>query len=84
MGRRHPLTVELLSISISRSRGATGGLLFTLRYSYEVKPPNRKARIEMAKGLMREALQSLEVGEVADLGFREDSPRRVRVDQWET
>lgn len=72
-----------MSISVSRPCGAAAGLLVSLRYSYEVKPPNHKACIEMAKALMREALQRLEAGEVADLGLREDSPRRVRIDQWE-
>ena len=76
-----------MSVSVSRSRGATGeadSTVIAVRYSYEGKPPGPKKSVEMAKALLGEALQRLNRGEVADLGFQEDSPRRLRTDKMGT
>ena len=75
-----------MSVSVSRSRGATGeadSTVIAVRYSYEGKPPGPKKRVEMAKALLVEALQRLNKGEVADLGFQEDGVRRFRIDKME-
>ncbi len=75
------MTVSFLGLSMSRTR--EGGVLVSLRYSYEGKPPSRKERIEAAKTLLLEVLGCLEGGEVADVGFQEDIQRRVRTDRME-
>lgn len=76
-----------MSVSVSLSRGATGeagGVVIAVRYSYEGKPPGPKKRVEMAKALLGEAVERLNGDEVADLGFQEDSSRRLRTDKMGT
>lgn len=75
------MTATFLALSISRTR--EGGLLVSLRYSYEGNPPTRKKRAGMAKAILHEALDRLENGEPANLGFTEDAIRRVRTDKME-
>lgn len=57
--------------------------MLTLRYAYEGRPPSLRKRAGMAKALLGEALDRLENGEPADLGFAEDAGRRVRTDKLE-
>lgn len=79
--RRRPGTVEPLTLTIGR--GEDGGLILTLRYSYEGRLPSFKKRARMAAVLLREALDRLQSGEVADTGFSEDALRRIRTDRME-
>jgi hypothetical protein len=79
--RRRPGTIEPLALTIGR--GEDGRLTLTLRYSYESKPPSSRKRTRMATVLLREALDRLQSGEVADTGFSEDALRRVRTDRME-
>ncbi|ABG04861.1 hypothetical protein Rxyl_1914 [Rubrobacter xylanophilus DSM 9941] len=79
-GRRGP--PDLISVCVSR--GKSGTLVVTLRYAYEGRPPSRAKRTGMAKALLSEALDRLEKGKPADLGFAEDAVRRVRTDTMET
>ena len=78
------MSVHPLSVRVSRAGGKTGGLVVTLRYAYEGKPPSRKERVSLAKTVLREALARLEDGDPADVGFSEDAVRRVRTDWMET
>lgn len=73
--------MTFLTLSVSRAR--EGGLLVSLRYSYKGKPPSRRERIVMSQKILSEALERLEGGGVADLGFQEDAQRRVRTDRME-
>jgi hypothetical protein len=70
-----------LAVSVSRTR--EGGLIIAVRYSYEGKVPSYKKRAEMARVMLREAAERLESGECVDIGFSEDSVRRVRTDRME-
>lgn len=72
---------DVLAISVTRTQ--EGGLLISLRYSYEGTLPAHRKRIGMAQVMLREVLDRLEGGEVADLGFSEDARRRVRTDRME-
>ncbi|ABG05194.1 hypothetical protein Rxyl_2264 [Rubrobacter xylanophilus DSM 9941] len=74
-------TVEPLALTIIR--GEDSGLTLTLRYSYEGKPPSFGERTTMVAVLLREVLDLLQGGEVADTGFSEDALRRVRTDRME-
>lgn len=76
------LKVEVLAISASCT--GDGNLTIALRYSYEGRPPGPKKRVALAKTLLGEALDRLEGTEPTDLGFRENSLRRVRIDKMET
>ncbi len=58
-------------------------MVISLRYSYEKEPPSPNRRIGMAKDLLRETLDRLENGKVADIGFAEDAIKRVRTDRME-
>ncbi|MDX5895292.1 hypothetical protein [Rubrobacter radiotolerans] len=73
--------VAPISVSVSRTYG--DGLLIAVHYSYEGKPATLKRRTAMAKEMLREALDRLEEGEPVDLGFSEDSVRRIRTDKIE-
>ena len=75
------MKISLLSLSVTRTR--EGGMLVSVRYSYEGKPPSRKERIDAAKTLLRETLGHLEGGEVADVGFQEDIQHKLRTDRME-
>lgn len=69
-------------ISVCAARNVReDGLVVTLRYAYEGKPP--KKRTGMAKALLGEALARLEKGKPADLGFAEDAIKRVRTDRMQ-
>jgi hypothetical protein len=70
-----------LAVSVSRTR--EGSLIIAVRYSYEGRPPSFKKRIEMAKATLREAVDRLRDGNTVDIGFSEDSPRRMRTDRME-
>ena len=70
-----------LPVSVSRTRER--GLIIAVRYSYEGRTPSFKKRIEMAKAILREALDRLQDGDPVDVGFSEDSPRRIRTDRME-
>jgi hypothetical protein len=76
-----PLMEEPLSVSVSRAQ--EGGLIVTLRYTYQGSPPPLRKRAGMAKALLGEALDRLEEGTPVDLGFAEDAARRVRTDKLE-
>ena len=73
----------VVPLAVSATGGNRGDLIVVVRYSYDGarKPPSRKRRIEMARALLREALDRLESGEVVDVGFSEDALRRVRTDR---
>lgn len=79
------MNVNPLSVCVSRSEadGEAGGLVVTLRYAYEGRPPSSKKRTGMAKALLSEALERLEKGKSVDLGFAEDAVKRVRTDKME-
>jgi hypothetical protein len=70
-----------LAVSVSRTR--EGGLIIAVRYSYEGRPPSSKKRIEMAKAILREAVDRLQDGDPVDVGFNEYVPRRIRTDRME-
>ena len=70
-----------LAVSVSRTR--EGSLIIAVRYSYEGKLPSHKKRAEMAKAMLREAVDRLQDGNSVDVGFSEDSQRRVRTDRME-
>jgi hypothetical protein len=70
-----------LAVCVSRTR--EGGFIITVRYSYVGRVPTHKKRAEMAKAMLREAAERLESGEHVDIGFSEDSVRRVRTDRME-
>ncbi len=70
-------------ISVCVARAREGGLVVALRYSYEGRPPSSRKRVEMARGVLREALHRLGAGKPVDLGFAEDAHRRVRTDKME-
>ncbi len=75
---------DLIAVYVARARAkADGNLVVTLRYAYEGKPPSLRKRAELAKDLLREALDRLEKGKPTDLGFAEDAQRRVRPDKME-
>lgn len=77
------MSVHPLSVCVSRVSGKPGGLVVTLRYAYEGKPPSRKERISLEKAMLDKALVRLEDGDLADVGSSEDAGRRVRTDQME-
>ena len=54
-----------------------------MRYSFEERPPSLRKRIEIVKTVLGDALDRLEKGKPADLGFSEDARRRVRIDKME-
>ena len=68
-----------LAVSVSRTRD--GGLIIAVRYSYEGRPPSFKKRIEMAKAMLRKAVDRLQDSSSVDVGFSEDSPKRIRTDR---
>jgi hypothetical protein len=70
-----------LAVSVSRTR--EGSVIIAVRYSYEGRPPSSKKRIEMAKAMLREAVDRLQDGDPVDVGFSEDSSRRIRTDRME-
>jgi hypothetical protein len=70
-----------LAVSVSRTR--EGGLIIAVRYSYEGRSPSFKKRTEMAKAMLREAVDRLQDGDPVDVGFNEYSPRRIRTDRME-
>jgi len=70
-----------LAVSVSRTR--EGSIVITVRYSYEGRPPSQKKRAAMAKEMLREALHRLESSKPVDVGFSEDSQRRIRTDRME-
>jgi hypothetical protein len=70
-----------LAVSVSRTR--EGSVIIAVRYSYEGSPPSSKKRIEMAKAMLREAVDRLQDGDPVDVGFSEDSSRRIRTDRME-
>ena len=62
--------LTVVPLTVSTHRTADGGLIISLRYSYDdaaSKPPNRKRRIEMTRALLRSVLDRLEAGEAADI-----------------
>ena len=67
-----------LAVSVSRTR--EGSLIIAVRYSYEGRPPSFKKRIEMAKAMLRKAVDRLQDSNSMDIGFSEDSLRRIRTD----
>ena len=69
-----------LAVSVSRTRSS---LIIAVRYSYEGKLPSLKTRTEMAKAMLREAMERLQDGNSVDVGFSEDSQRRIRTDRME-
>ena len=69
------------AVSVSRTR--EGGLTVAVSYSYEGRPPSRRKRNEMARAMLREAADRLAGGSPVDIGFSENSPRRVRTDRME-
>ena len=71
----------VLAVSVSRTR--EGSLIIAVRYSYEGKLPSLKTRTEMAKAMLREAMERLQDGNSVDVGFSEDSQRRIRTDRME-
>lgn len=71
------------ALALSVACAHEGRLLISLRYFYEGRLPARGKRIEMAKAMLREALDRLEGGEVTELGFSENAQRRVRTDRME-
>ena len=73
---------DLVFVCVSRS-AREDGLVLTLRYAYEGRPPSLSERSCMAKALLGEALERLEEGTPVDLGFAEDAHRRVRTDKLE-
>ena len=73
---------DLVFVCVSRS-AREDGLVLTLRYAYEGRPPSLSKRAGMAKALLGEALKHLEEGTPVDLGFAEDAHRRVRTDTME-
>jgi hypothetical protein len=75
-------TPGAVAVSVSRTR--EGGLIIAVRYSYEGRPPSFKKRIDMAKAMLREAVDRLQDGNSVDVGFSEDSSRRIRTDRMET
>jgi hypothetical protein len=77
----HDTAPGTLAVFVSRTR--EGGLIIAVRYSYEGRPPSFKKRIEMAKAMLREAVDRLEDGDPVDVGFSEDSSRRIRTDRME-
>jgi len=76
-----PLTVEPLFVCLARAR--EGGLLASVRYSYEVRPASPRQRTKIARSMMCEALDRLDGGEGVALGFGEDAVRRVRTDRMQ-
>jgi hypothetical protein len=68
-----------LAVSVSRTR--EGSLIIAVRYSYEGRPPSFKKRIEMAKAMLRKAVDRLQDSSSVDVGFSEDSPKRIRTDR---
>ena len=70
-----------LAVSVSRTR--EGSLIIAVRYPYEGRPPSHKQRAEMAKAMLHEAVERLQDGNSVDVGFSEDSQRRVRTDRME-
>ncbi len=75
------MSASFLALSLTRT--PEGGLRIALHYSYEGRPPSSRKRAEMARGVLREALERLGEGEPVDLGFAEDAARRVRTDAME-
>jgi hypothetical protein len=71
------------ALAVSVSRTQDDSLSIAMRYSYEGRPPTLKKRAEMAKAMLREAVSRLESCEIVDVGFSEDSQRRVRTDRME-
>jgi hypothetical protein len=70
-----------LAVSVSRSR--QGSPIIAVRYSYEGRTPSFKKRIEMAKAMLREAVDRLQDGDPVDVAFSEDSSRRILTDRME-
>lgn len=70
-----------LGVSVLRTR--EGSLIIAVRYSYEGRSPSSKKRIEMAKAILREAVDRLQEGISVGVGFSEDSSRRIRTDRME-
>jgi hypothetical protein len=68
-----------LAVSVSRTR--EGSLIIAVRYPYEGRPPSFKKRIEMAKAMLRKAVDRLQDSSSVDVGFSEDSPKRIRTDR---
>jgi hypothetical protein len=68
-----------LAVSVSRTR--EGSLIIAVRYSYEGRSPSFKKRIEMAKAMLRKAVDRLQDSSSVDVGFSEDSPKRIRTDR---
>ena len=65
-----------VSVSCTRERG----LIIAVRYSYEGRPPSSKKHIEMAKAILREDVDRLQDSNSMDIGFSEDTLRRIRTD----
>jgi hypothetical protein len=65
-----------LAVSVSRTRERS--LIIAVRYSYEGRPPSFTKSTEMAKAMLREAVDRLQDGNSG-----EDSPRRIRTDRME-
>jgi hypothetical protein len=70
-----------LAVSVSRTR--EGSFIIAVRYSYVGRPPSHNKHTEMAKVILLEAVDRLQDGNSVDVGFSEDSPRRVRTDRME-
>ncbi len=52
-------------------------------FSYEGKLPGKKQRRALAADALRKALSAVERGEEVDVGFAEDSKRRLRRDVYQ-
>lgn len=72
--------VKLLALSM-KDRG--DGLEVNVDFTYEGKLPDKRKRREFAAGALRRALAALEGGGAVEVGFAEDSKRRVRREQWQ-
>jgi hypothetical protein len=71
------------AIAVSVTRTREGSLIIAVRYSYEDRPPSHKKRTEMARAMLREALDRLESSKPVEVGFSENSQGRVRTDRME-
>ena len=72
---------KVLALSVART--PEGSLIITVRYSYEGRVPSQGKRTEMARAMLREAAARLEDGSPVDVGFSEDSQKRIRTDRME-
>lgn len=71
--------MKLLALN-AKDRG--DGLEVAVTFTYEGKLPNKTKRREFAAGALRRALGALERDEAVEVGFAEDSNRRLRREQW--